>query len=201
MAFKHLWSIHSIEVLLIEYLQCERVQIRKSLRFLYYHQLSFGRHCTWVSHNQSFCHRLHYFVTTDNKRQPGGTHLRYFLGVSWMVDDEWLVDGSQSQRKTKFIQFYLPKSPFQTSREMWTEFQLDLHNTTPWTVLSLSSVSTALSIRPRCTGCFTGFVWCMEFREGTLRLRGIYLGALSNALTEIAKGAFSKAFTFNCVIN
>lgn len=43
MAFKHLWSIHSIEVLLIEYLQCERVQIRKSLRFLYYHQLSFGR--------------------------------------------------------------------------------------------------------------------------------------------------------------
>lgn len=43
MAFKHLCSIHSIEVLLIEYLQCERVQIRKSLRFLYYHQLSFGR--------------------------------------------------------------------------------------------------------------------------------------------------------------
>lgn len=132
-------SIHSIEVLLIEYLQCERVQIRKSLRFLYYHQAT--QHllvdCTSVSHNQSFCHRLHYFVTTDNKRHRRDPPPRKYLGVSWMVDDEWLVDGSQSQRKTKFIQFYLPKSPFSTSREMWTEFQLDLHNTTPWTVLTI----------------------------------------------------------------
>lgn len=41
----------------------------------------------------------------------------------WRSDDEWLA-----HRKTKV--FYLPKSQFQTSREMWTEFQLDLHNNT-----------------------------------------------------------------------
>lgn len=94
-------SIHSIEVLLIEYLQCERVQIRKSLRFLYYHQLnicwSTVLQCHTINLSAIDCTTLLQLTTKDT----GGTHLRESTSEChewWTMSDWWMAHSHRGKQ-------------------------------------------------------------------------------------------------------